>query len=455
MTASLAPIARAALLATLLTAVSAGMAAPALAASSDGAGGVERLRWSGFGTLGLAWHDNDDLGVIQSFSQRRPARDGLSARLDSVLGLQADLRLFDATSATVQGVVRAGDDFRPKLRMAYLRQGFGPDLALRVGRFRSPIFFDSDVSEIGFANLMVRPNLPVYALIANNSPVVDGADLQWRQQLGTAALLVQGYVGRADYEQYFYNTTPRDRAEGDLKRIRGVAVSVSVPRLMVRASHTRVGQFVLRSGRLGQLDAGLAQVAAGLGQMAMNPMLPAPLQASLAGQAAAVQGYRTPFDGSATYSSLGFDANLGQWRLMGEWAVFDSRSAMIGRYRAWTATAGYAIREFTPYLTVSRNDRRGGSFEARALTPTGLSPELDAGIAALRAGFDDTARFANLASRSIGVGVRWEARANLAVKLQFERLKTPSGNHPGVFAVPALPIEPTTNLLSMTLDFVF
>ena len=73
----------------------------------------------------------------------------------------------------------------------------------------------------------------------------------------------------------------------------------------------------------------------------------------------------------------------------------------------------------------------------------------------MRTALDETARFANLSSRSIGVGVRWEARADMAVKLQYERLRTPSGNHPGVFAVPALPIEPTTNLFSMTLDFVF
>ena len=351
--------------------------------------------------------------------------------------------------------MRAGDDFRPKLRMACLRQGIGPDAALRLGRFRSPIFFDSDVSEIGFANLAVRPSLPVYALIANNSPVVDGADLQWRHQLGPAALLVQGYIGRADYEQYFYNTMPRDKAEGDLKRIRGLAIGVSGPRLTVRASHTRSGQFMLRSAQLAQIDAGLARIPGGVAQASLNPALPPPLRDALASRAAAIQGYRTPFDGSADYTSIGFDANLHNWRLMGEWAVFDSRSAMIGRYRAWTTTVGYTVREFTPYLTASRSDRRSGPFDTGALTPTGLSPELDAGIAGMRAALDETARFANLSSRSIGIGVRWEARADLAVKLQYERLRTPSGNQPGVLAVSALPIKPTTNLFSLTLDFVF
>ncbi|MGE0802250.1 MAG: hypothetical protein AB7G13_18990 [Lautropia sp.] len=428
-------------------------AAP-VSAQEDGSDPAGPLRWSGFGTLGLVHHDNDDVGVIHSFSQRRPAKHGWSANLDTVLGLQLDARLAAATSVTVQGVTRAGDDFKPKLRMGYLRQGIGPDFAVRLGRIRSPLFFDSDVGEIGFATLTVRPGLPLYATAVNSAPHVDGGDVQWRHQLGPAAVMLQGFLGRSSYDQMFYNTTPRSEAEGELKSIRGLAVSVSLPQLTVRASHTRAG-FSMRSAQLGQINAGLGQLAGGIGQAAANPALPAPLQAALAAQAAAIQAHTDPFDGDVRYTSLGFDASLQNWRLMGEWALLDSRAEIIGRYRGWSATVGYTLGAFTPYVTASRNDRRTAALDTGALAATQLSPALDAGLAQLRGALDEAARFADLSSRSIGIGARWDVRANMAVKLQFERLRTPSGNVPGVFAVQSLPIDSAVNLFSASLSFVF
>lgn len=439
---------------TLLLATTPLVPGPAMA-QPDGIRATGPLRWSGFGTLGLVHNDNDGAGVIQSFSQRRPVGQGWSGNLDTVLGLQMDARLADATSVTLQAVARAGDDYQPKLRMAYLRQGIGPDFGVRLGRIRSPFFFDSDVSEIGFGYLMVRPSLPLYALIANNVPHVDGGDIQWRHQLGTAALLVQAYGGRSSYEQYFYNTSPRSEADGELKRIRGLALSVSLPQVMVRASHTRVSRFTLHSPQLDQINAALGQFSGAMGQASTNPALPPPLQAGIAAQAAAVQGLADPFNGGVDYTSIGFDATLQNWRLMGEWAVFDSKSKIIGRYRGWHGTVGYTIGEFTPYVTASRNDRTSAALDTSALTPTGLSPALDAGLTQTRGALDDAARFANLSSRSVGIGMRWDARANLALKVQYERLKTPSATVPGVFAVPALPIDSTVNLFSATLNFVF
>ncbi len=417
-------------------------------------GGGSALRFSGFGTVGLVHHGNDDVGVIHGFSQRRPADSGWSANLDTVLGLQMDARLASATSVTAQAVTRAGDDFKPRARMLYLRQGIGNDFALRVGRIRSPLFFDSDVGEIGFATLTARPGLPLYATVVNSVPHIDGGDVQWRHQLGPAALMLQGFVGRSKYDQLFYNTSPRSEAEGKLDAIRGLAVSLGLAQVTFRASHTRA-DFTLRSPQLSQLNAGLAQLSAGLGQAAANPALPAPLQAGLAAQAAAVQGYANPFDGGVRYTSLGFDASVRNWRLMGEWAVFDSRSQLIGRYRGWNATAGYAIGAFTPYLTMARNDRRGAALDTGGLAPTQLSPVLDASLAQTRAALEQVASYADLSSRSVGIGVRWDARSNLAVKLQYERIETPSGNVPGVFAVRNLPIDPTVNLFSASLNFVF
>ncbi|MEY8877404.1 MAG: hypothetical protein AB9M60_12905 [Leptothrix sp. (in: b-proteobacteria)] len=413
------------------------------------------LRWSGFGTLGLTHHDNDQAGAIAAFSQTAPAWSGWSGNLDSVLGLQLDARLLDTTSATVQGVVRAGDDFRPRARMAYLRQQLGQDAALRLGRIRSPLYLDSDVTEIGFAYPTVRPALPVYNVAANNVPHIDGGDVQWRHSFGSMAMLVQGYFGGSAYQHVFYNTDPRIKADAELHGVRGLAVSFSLPEVTLRVSHTRVDRYTMRSAQIDQINAGLAQMAAGLQGIAATPGLPDAVRTALGSKAAAVQGYSNPFDNRPLYTSVGFDANLQKWRLMGEWTLFDSRSAMVGKYRGYQGTLGYTLGDVTPYLTGSRNDRQGGGFDTGALGPTGLNPALDAGLQQLQGALDQAASFADLSTRSAGLGMRWEARDNLAVKLQYERLWTPSSTTPGVFAVPGLPFRRSINLLSATLDFVF
>lgn len=443
------------LVASIATAFAVTLAAAPPAHAADEAPAAAPIRFSGFGTLGLAYHDNDSAGVIYSFAQRRPAERGVSPNLDSVLGLQMDARLSEATSATLQGVARAGDELRPALRMAYLRQGVGQNLALRLGRVRNPMFMDSDGGEIGFAYLMPRPSLPLYTVVANFVPSLDGADVQWRHSIGPAALLVQGYYGASSYRQVDYSTSPRLTAKGKVEGIRGLALSVILPEVTVRASHTRATRFTLRSAELDQLDAGFAQLAGGLQLAASNPLLPAPLQASLNAQAAAVLGYQKPFDARPVYSSLGVDATLQNWRLLGELASFDSRAALVGKIRGWHATVGHVFGEFTPYVTAARNERHSPALDTSALAPTGLSPALDAGLAQAKVALDQTVRFAELSTRSAGIGMRWDARANLALKVQYERLQTPSPNQPGVFAVPAVPFRNRINLFSATLDFVF
>lgn len=435
-----------------LTAMAA--AAPALAQENTEAP-ASRVRWSGFGTLGLTHHDNDEAGAIFAFSQTSPAQRGWSGNLDSVLGLQFDARLLDTTSATVQGVVRAGDDFQPKARMAYVRQQLGQDAAVRLGRIRSPLYLDSDVTEIGFAYPTVRPASPLYNFAANNVAHINGGDLQWRHSLGKAGLLVQGYFGNNSYQHVFYNTDPQVKADASFEGIGGLAVSLSLPEVTFRMSHTRIRRYTMRSSQIDQINAGLAQIAGGLQATAADPRLPPATQAYLNSKAATVQSYSNPFDNQPIYTSVGFDANLQNWRLMGEWALFDSRSAMIGKYSGYQTTVGYTLGDVTPYLAYSRNDRKSPPLDTNGLNPTGLDPALDAGLQQMQGALTQAAMFADLSTRSAGVGMRWDCRENLAVKLQYDHLWTPSSTTPGVFAVPSLPFRNSLHLFSATLDFVF
>ncbi|MEY4750683.1 MAG: hypothetical protein RIQ60_2897 [Pseudomonadota bacterium] len=430
---------------------------PVRAAADDAATDIAGLgiRFTGFGTLGLAHHGNRDVGVITSFSQVRPAAAGWSGNLDSVMGLQADARLGATTLATLQGVVRGGDDFHPRLRMAYVRQQIGRDLALRLGRLRSPVFLDSDVNEIGFAYPTVRPSMPLYGSAAANFNHIDGADLQWREGLGNSALLLQAFAGRGAYRHMFYDQPGVPQGRGTFDGARGLALSLALPDAMLRASRTWIRRFDLRTDQTDQLDAGLQAIAGGLTQTAANPLLPAPVAGGLLAKAAAVQGYTGLFAARPIYTSLGGDASLGDWRLQGEWAEFDSRSEMIGRYRGWTATLGHAMGSVTPYVSLTHNSRQTPLLDTAGLAPTGADAGLDAALTGVRAQLDGAAELTDLSARSAAVGLRWDWRDSCVFKLQYEHLRSRSARAPGVYAVRALPINPEVRLLSLTLDFVF
>jgi hypothetical protein len=413
------------------------------------------LRFSGFGTLGLTYHDNDTAGAIASYSARSPAESGVSGNLDSVLGLQVDARLGSSTSATLQGVARAGDDLHPRLRMGYLRQQLGADTAVRLGRIRSPLYIDSDVWEIGFANLPVRASPPLYNVAGNYLTHIDGADVQWRHPVGPAALLVQGYLGRSKTTQVLYNAVPEETARAEFTGIRGLALNVNLPSVSMRLSRTWINRFTLRSSQVDQLNGGLAFASGGLLAASANPLLPPPFQAALAAEAAAVQSYSNPFDQAPVYTSLGLDANLGAVRVLGELANLDSRSRMVGKYRGYNLIFGYALGNFTPYAGLSKNRRTTPALDTSAIAPTGLDPTLDGGLAAIRGALDQAALFTDLSTRSRTVGVRWDYAENFAFKLQYESYKTPSSTAPGIFAVRQLPFDNKLDLVSLTLDFVY
>lgn len=405
------------------------------------------LRFSGFGTLGVVHSDNSDAGVVYSSSQKTPANAGWSGSLDTVLGLQADWQWSPSASLVAQVVARAGEEGEAKLRMAYARQQWGNDTAVRVGRMRSPLFFDSDVSEIGYAYLPVRASMPVYSPI-NSVDHLDGVDVQWRHGLGDAAMLVQAYYGNSDYKHRFYNLTPVQVADVQLKDISGAALSVTWPSLTMRLSHTASGAYQLRSGQTAQLNAGLVQIASGLNQLAV--MLPA-----FGVQAGKVSAMQNMFDSRPTYTSIGMDAYWDAWRFMAEATQLDTQAELTGRYVGYQLTLGRSLGSFTPYVAYGRLMRKTDLFNTSALSATNVDTTLDQGIGNMKTQLDSAARFADLSMSSVSVGVRWDVSTHADIKVQFDYIETPDKNIPGYLTTTALPFNNRVRLLSATMDFVF
>ncbi|WP_271008272.1 hypothetical protein [Paucibacter sp. B51] len=422
--------------------------------AAAGGGQGSALRFSGFATLGLAHNDNATAGVITSFSQLRPVQKGWSANMDTALGLQLEWQPAQGTTLQVQGVARAGEDMKPRLRIAALRQQLGQGLSLNLGRLRSPLFFDSSIAEIGYANLTVRPAPAIYAL-TNSVASLDGADLHWRLNLGDASLLAQVFGGRYDYTHRFNNFAPAISADASLRGLLGFSLSANLQDLTLRVSHTRIDRYVLRSAQVDQLNSGLDQVNGALQQLAQNPLLPAPMLAALQAKSRGLAALRNPFDNRPDYTSIGLDGNWQHWRVLAELTWMNPHNDLVGRGRGYSLTLARSFGDFTPYLAVAQMKRSSAVLDTSALAATGLSPQLDGGLQQLQQGFNTAQQFANISSRSLSLGLRWDWRENMALKTQLDLMRTPSPGTPGPLAVPALPFKHKLQLFSVTLDLVF
>ncbi|HZV08549.1 MAG TPA: hypothetical protein VFF94_02290, partial [Novosphingobium sp.] len=387
------------------------------AASPGEAHGLKALRLSGFATLGFTYNDNSHAGVITSYAQAHPANSGFSADLDSVVGVQAVWTPLKGTSITVQLVARPDNGMKPAVRMAYLRHELTPSLAVRGGRIRSPLYFDSDVSEVGYAYLTARPPIPLYTIV-NSVDTLDGGDVQWRHSWHDVAVLLQAYYGNSQYRHHFYNDG--FAAHAKLTGIKGGAVSLILPWITLRASRTWISSYTMRGGAIDTLDAGLETLATQMNAAAANPYLPAGYGAALGAQASAISALMYPFDNHPIYTSVGFDASFNKLRVLGEWAELDSRSRMVGRYQGYQVTVGYALGNVTPYATYARQRRLGPALDTSALNATGLSEQLDAGLAQMQQALALAGSYANLSGSSLSLGARWDVREHVAIKAQYD-----------------------------------
>ncbi|MFY7863892.1 hypothetical protein [Roseateles sp.] len=438
----------------LLASATAQAADESSGSSTESESRARPLRFSGFGTLGVAHNDNATAGVITSFSQLKPVQQGWSANLDTVLGLQLEWQPLNGTTFQVQGVARAGEDMQPRLRIAALRQQLGQGLSLNLGRMRSPLFFDSSIAEIGYANLTARPAPAIYAL-TNSVASLDGADLQWRLNLGDASLLAQVFGGRYDYTHRFNNFSPALSADASLRGLLGFSLSANLQDLTLRVSRTEIDRYVLRSDQVNQLNSGLTQLSGALQQMTLNPMLPPAMAAALQAKAQGLDALRNPFNNRPIYTSVGLDGNWQRWRLLAELTWMDPRNDLVGRGTGYSVTLARSFGDFTPYVNVAQLKRSSAKLNTSALAPTGLSPQLDAGLSQLQQGFDQAQQFADISSRSLSFGLRWDWRENMAIKTQLDLVRTPNANTPGPLAVPKLPFDNKLQLFSVTLDLVF
>lgn len=373
------------------------------------------LAWqfSGFATLGAVYTNSDTLRFAR-VGIDEPGGYRVDPGPDSVLGVQAGLRLGERNNAVVQVMTRETQrgDYRPRATLAFLSHALTPELTVRAGRLRSPFFMLSDTADINYNQTWVRPPTEVYGL--NPFADLDGVDLLHRSRIGETFIEVHPYVGRS-------RVPVIGGGRARLDDLMGVRVTIEAGRLSLSAGHAKADLAVRRSsaGYLAFID---------------RVGLSAALQERLSGSGA-----------DASFSSLGLQWDDGRWLVSAELARTTASAFTNSATGAYLAV-GRRVGTLTPYLSLARQWQDD---------PLVDPAEADA-YAAVLAPFN---RSRNQAQRSVTTGVRWDFLHNAALKAEFTHVQTDRDAH-GTFIARDNPFAPgldrqSINLMSISVDVVF
>jgi hypothetical protein len=158
---------------------------------------AQDVRLSGFATLGLTHADAGGAQYLRDLSQPDGVRSGSSFKTDSMLGLQANMRLNEGSEAVVQAVSRYRYDgsFRPELTWAFLKHEVTDTLTARIGRLGTEFYMLADTRLVGYANLTLRPPPDYYGVLVISH--FDGLDASSTRKLGGALLRAKLFAGHA------------------------------------------------------------------------------------------------------------------------------------------------------------------------------------------------------------------------------------------------------------------
>lgn len=376
------------------------------------------LTLHGFGTLGVARSTSDAAEYVRDLSQPHGLTTSWSGKIDSVLGIQANLAFTGRTEGVVQAVSRYRYDgsFYPEIAWAFVKHDLTPDIQARLGRLGTEFYMFADSRLIGYSNVTVRPPPDFFVpLIFSN---FDGADLSASGKLFSGLLRGKLFYGRSPETSPFFEDITWDVSGS---RLYGGHLDYFSGPWQFRAGHS----VVRFEGEQIPLNALAGRFLAPFPAPDITALFP---ELSTTGK-------------TAGFSSLGLVYDDGPFNLQ----------AMYGRIRheskayqdSWSAfaIASYRLGEFTPYLGYSTVKSQAEPLSTPV--PPMLTPLINALLT-----------FPHMDRHTVTLGSRWDFYDNVALKAQLDLVR---GSPQAQMVFRGSPIEWTGRMrvFSIALDFAF
>jgi len=355
------------------------------------------------------------INAVGGYAMERPTLgyepDNLTFERDSLLGIQVSGRLNGKISATGQLLARGRDSYDVSASWAYLTYEFSQATRLRMGRFRTPLFFYSDFLHVGYAQHWISPPEEVYGLPFDS---VNGVDLNYDFSLGRTDAKLQMYFGSSQGEYLPDNTdTPLDIR---LREQMGVAGSLNRGWLNARISFHQVTRLTIENfaeqalpapfGNVGGLAAAITDLGSiyGFGE-----------------NAAFVNAQLELRDVTVEFSEVAVKLQGQHLFLIAEGTLLTFNDSAIAKQRRHLASLGTQFHNTTLYLTYARANDEPVDLARAIPNIAGVTEGFQMILAGLSQSY-------SLESETTSIGLRYDLTTGSAVKLEISENTLPHNN---------------------------
>ncbi len=351
---------------------------------------ADKFSFNGFASLNMQLGNNSH-GFMKSQNK---------VRFDegSLIGLQGEFEVNDSTSAVVQMVARGNkkENWTPDVEWAFLSHKVTPNLTVRGGKLRLPLFMYSDYLEVGYAQTSVRVPSEVYGSVVLTS--LTGGDFIYDVELDDSTVSFQGFVGsqKLSASKHSYN------ADTQFDDIAGGVINWTDDTWTLRAVYAQ------------------AVVSSTTNWNTNNKFL-----------------LNTTFnDEKAKFYGIGGRYDNGNLALVSE----VTRTTVEGFYHDVDSaylTAAYRVNQFTPYLTVAHMETTDDSERNNQVKRAGANYKQKPTLSAAYA-YGSAVKVAsnmNIQRTTYSIGTRWDFMPNIALKGDISYLTNFGSTNGGVNAL--------------------
>ncbi len=339
-----------------------------------------RFEFSGFARI-VGGYLNDENQTYNGYNN------SVSLRNQSLLGLRGDVNVSDSVSIVGQAILRANENQDSEIQWLYIDYRPTNALSFKFGRQRIPLYQYSEIIDVGFAYPWISLPQEVYSPFIFND--YDGV-------LGSYEFSTPNLFGSVDAYYGIYDgdvSIGEQEVGADVSNLMGLSASVQVNQFNFRASYHKANVEVL-------FDDSLAF------QKALNQ-----LGFFDSASVFTVDHKADYFQLSAGWENLDYFARF-------EYTGFDSAAYFIPQAENFYLSLGYNFSPYTVHVTFAQSITDYG--DAPNDIPVGISPGLDY----LAQQFQLALQSKPIDDReSINLGLRYELRANIALKADVTFLK--------------------------------
>lgn len=394
-----------------------------------GTGLEDYVRFSGFGTVGVSYSDEQDGDYRSNIEQSTGVgrSNNPDSGLDTIFGTQIDVELMPNLTATTQIISRRLSDYnssRPYFEWANIKYDVNEQIYVRAGRFVAPSFMISESRMIGYAQPAVRPVAEVYLL----SPIsyMNGVDAGYKFALGTALIKTRLGYGTLNQEINQVNGTLDFKFD-----IKSFDTSLEYEGSIFRLGFQRVKMDVSND-------------ALELYDQAMDE-----LEANNVTNASFIHNRMQRLGVPLDFISLGYMYDQGSLFVQSEYAIRKFKSDFVQSLDGFYVLSGYHIGNWSPYISYSalkhRDQAKFPDLDTSSIALGGLVDAVNAGSQLL------------IERNAWSIGTRWDALSGMALKAQLDHITKPKNTVAEfVNTTPEFFTEARSiNIISLAVDFIF